>query len=504
VSLLRGVKILPTHWRGPLAGFALVLSTGAAAEAPDEAAHPPPPGTAAVAAADARTQAHAEFKRLFEAGDYAAAADQGRKVVELTERAGPADGEELQVALMNLALAQQHAGDYLAAEAGFQRVIDLIEASGRMTSPRLARAYAGLGITYHAARRFDLAAASLAHAIALSRRTEGLFNEDQLPLLEKQSDALTELGRFEEAMLAQRYSLRIVGRHQGERSLGFARQLESIGRWYTRVRSFDAGRATLRRATELAESIAGPNSTALVGPLTGFAENARRWLTDPVIRELDAASDPRSSMFHDPVMPAPPGLSPNTVASEGMKALERAAAIVDADPDASAALVAGVHSQLGDWHTARGAPERARPSYERAWQAAGAAPDSAKLQQALFGAPQLIRYVLPDNWDRYASRPPDEVERHDVEVALTVTADGGVRDPRVIAGGDDERLVSQTLRAVGTARYRPRLVDGQPVATTDVRFVQPFYVLRSDEPATKPDAGPAEPAPAAPPAQGRG
>jgi tetratricopeptide (TPR) repeat protein len=482
--VLRGVTTPPTHWRPSAAGLALVLVAGAAvaAGAPEPATvvHGAEPASTAVP--DERAQAHAEFRRLFDAGDYAGAVEQGLKVVELTGRQGTGNGEELQVALMNLALAQQRAGDYVAAEAGYQRVIDLIEASGRTTSPRLARAYAGLGLTYHAARRFDVAATSLGRAIALNRRAEGLFNEEQLPLLGKQADALTELGRFEEALLAQRYALRVVARHQGERSLAFAQQSEAIGRWYTRVRSFEAGRATLQRTADLVESLEGPTTIALVGPLTGIADNARRWLTDPLIRELDAADAQRGSMFHDPVMPAPLSLSPSTIATEGLKALERAAAIVDAHPDAAPALVAGVHSQLGDWHTARQAPDRAGPSYQRAWQAAATAPEGPRLQQTLFGTPQLIRYIPPENWDRYAGRPPEEVERRDVEIELTVKADGGVSGARVVTGGDDERLVSQALRAAATARYRPRLVDGQPADTPGVRMVQPFYVLREDKP----------------------
>jgi tetratricopeptide (TPR) repeat protein len=484
VALLRGVSNHPTHWCRPVTGLALLLAAGAAfaADAPGGVAAAPAAAASSSPAPDEREQAHAEFKRLFAAGEYAAAAELGKQVVALTERQTGAHPEELQVALMNLALAQQRAGDYVAAEAGFQRVIDLVEASGRLTSPRLGRAYAGLGITYHAARRFDLAATSLEHAIALNRRAEGLFNEEQLALLDKQADALTELGRFDEALLAHRYALRVIARHEGERSLPFARQLESVGRWYTRVRSFEAGRAALRRSAELVESIAGPNATELAGPLTGFADNARRWLTDPIIRESGSADEQRGSMFHDPVMPAPPSLSPSTIATEGLRALERAAVIVDANADSSPALVAGVHAQLGDWHTARQAPERARPSYQRAWQAAGAAPDGAKLQQTLFGTPQLIRYTPPEYWDRYARRPPEEAERLDVELELTVTGEGGIREPRVVGGNSDERLGNQALRAAGTARYRPRLVDGQPVETTGVRFVQPFYVLREEPP----------------------
>jgi TonB family protein len=488
--VLQGVTTSPAFWRPSAAGLALglFLAAGAAGAAePATASQGAEPASTTVP--DERAQAHAEFRRLFDAGDYAAAVEQGLRVVELTGQQGAGHGEELQVALMNLALAQQRAGDYVAAEAGYQRVIDLIEAAGRSTSPRLARAYAGLGLTYHAARRFDLAATSLARAIALNRRAEGLFNEDQLPLLEKQADALTELGRFEEALLALRYALRVVVRHEGERSLAVAQRLESIGRWYTRVRSFEAGRTTLQRTADLVESIEGPKSLALVGPLSGIADNARRWLTDPLIRELDSADAQRGTMFHDPVMPPQLSLTPSTIAAEGLKALERAAAIVDAHPDAAPALVAGVHAQLGDWHTARQLPARARSSYLRAWQAAGAAPDGASLQQALFGTPQLIRYVPPEYWDRYAGRPPEEVERRDIEVELTVTSEGSISGARVVTGGDDERLGSQALRAAETARYRPRLVEGQPVDTPGVRMVQPFYVLRDEKPSAQGGGG---------------
>ena len=281
----------------------------------------------------------------------------------------------------------------------------------------------------------------------------------------------------------------MVVRHQGERSLAFAQRSESIGRWYTRVRSFEAGRATLQRTADLVESLEGPTSLALVGPLTGLADNARRWLTDPLIRELESADAQRGSMFHDPVMPAPLSLSASTIATEGLKALERAAAIVDAHPDAAPALVAGVHAQLGDWHTARQLPERAKSSYLRAWQAAGAAPDGPGLQQSLFGTPQLIRYSPPDSWDRYARRPPEEVERRDVEVELTVNADGGVSGARVVTADADERLGELAVRAVTTARYRPRLVDGQPADTPGVRMVQPFYVLRDDKPSAQGGGG---------------
>ena len=438
-------------------------------------------------------QAYAEFKRLFEAGEHAAAVEQARKVVELAERAEPAGAEELQVAVMNLGLAERSAGDYVAAEASYQRAIALIEASGRLTSPRYARAHAGLALTYYDARRYDLAAPSFERAIALNRRAEGLFNEEQLPLLAKQADTLTELGRAEDALQAHRYALRLVGRRAGERSLRYAAELESFGRWYSRARAYDASRVTLKRAADLIGSLKGPEALELIGPLTGIAENARRWLNDPQAWEQPSDEAQRRSMYHDPVMPGPPTLSPSTIETEGRQALERAAAIADAHPDAPPASVAAVHVQLGDWHQSRQSPERALPHYRRAWQAAAQVTDDGRaLNQALFGEPLLLYFVPPDGWNRYAQRPPEEVERRDVAVEITVTAEGSVRDARIVADGGDPKLAARGQRAAESGRYRPRFVDGEPVDAPGLRYIQPFFVPREAAPAVEP-APPPEP-----------
>jgi tetratricopeptide (TPR) repeat protein len=495
------VDLTARDWRTATACRALIALAGlsctqlvVAQPAPD----PAPLSSAADAprAADASPDAvYAEFKRLFEAGQHAAAVEQARKVVELAERNGAAGPEDLTVAVMNLGLAERTAGDYVAAEASYQRAIGLIESAGRLTNPRYARAHAGLALTYYDAQRHDLAAPAFDKAIALNRRAEGLFNEEQLPLLEKQADSLTALGRPEEALQAHRYALRLVGRRSGERSLPYARELESVGHWYSRARAYDASRATLKRSAELYAALRGPEALEIIGPLTGIAENARRWIYDPAAWAQSAEDAERRSMYHDPVMPGPPSLSPSTIENEGLRALERAIAIADANPAAPPATVAGVRVQLGDWHQSRQAPERALPHYQQAWQAASQVTENDRpLTEALFGAPLLLNFVAPEGWNRYAQRPPEEVERRDIEVEMTVTAQGRVQDARVVEDGGDPRLASRGQRAAESGRYRPRFAEGAPVDTPGIRFVQPFYVLRATPPVESPAESPVEPA----------
>jgi TonB family protein len=447
------------------------------------------------------TTAAAEFRRLYDAGDYPAAVRQALAVLADAERREPVDAEELQVALMNLGLVQRLAGDYLDSEATYRRVIELIEGAGRVASPRLARAHAGLALTYYAARRYDLAVPAFERAIALNRRAEGLFNEDQLPLLDKQADALTELGRVEDALQAHRYALRLVERRHGTNSLRYARELVARGRWYTRARAYESSRYTLRRAVDLLVELEGPRSLELVAALTAGADNARRWLADAqAMTELLDAD--RQVMYHDPVTPGPPGLSPATIQTEGLRALERAAEIVDASPDAPPASVAAVRVQLGDLNQLRQTPERALPHYQQAWQAAaGAAEGGRPLQQVLFGEPLLLYYAAPDGWNRYAGRPAEEVERRVAELLVTVSAQGRVREATIVNDAGDPRLGQRAQRAAETARYRPRLEDGQPVETAGVRFLQPFIVLKAEAPPVSDPARPAQlPAPAETPA----
>ena len=343
------------------------VGTAAAESAAQPDSPPTPPPTQPASSVDV----YAEFKRLFDAGEHAAAVEAGRKVVALTEQEGSQGPETLQVALMNHGLAQQLAGDYPGAEQSYLRAIALIEAAGRITSPRLARAQAGLATAYHSARRYDLAAPALDRAVALSRRSEGLFNEDQLPLLAKQADSLTQLGQLEQALQARRYALRIVERKHGQRSLRFAQELESLGRWYSVVAAYEASRTTLLKSLKTIEELEGPGSINLIGPLTALADNAQRWLFDPVARAQATGEEERRTMFHDSsAMPGPPGLSSSTIAAEGLRWLERAAELTSAGSEPSPSLVAAVRTQLGDWFQARLELERARPHYLQAWHAA--------------------------------------------------------------------------------------------------------------------------------------
>ena len=316
----------------------------------------------------------------------------------------------------------------MGATETYQQVIGMIEGEGHLTTSRMSRAVAGVANAYYEAKRYDLAADAYDRALQLNRRNEGLFNEEQLPLLDRRADSLTSLGRYEEALQALAYGMRVAERRYGAEDQRTIDRLEQLGRWYTRVGAYEASRQALRNAVRLVEKRSGPNAIELVGPLLAIGESYREQLLDPeAMRE--SAEDDRNSVFHDSnASTGMPSRTPGLLAAEGERALERAVEIVDRQPQPSPVQVVDVRTQLGDWYQTRLQHDRALPQYQLAWAAAGQTPplDGKSLREMLFGQPILLHYTPATDWKRYARRPADEVVARTVEIDLTVSAEGRV------------------------------------------------------------------------------
>jgi len=443
----------------------------------------PPGSTAGSSAAASATDAYTSFRTEFDAGRYAEAVPHAEQVLKLAEaQATTPAAEAVQVALMNLGMVQNLSDDYVGAESTYLRAIKLIESSGRPLHDRLARAYAGLASAYHDGNRHDLAVTSFDQAIALKRRHEGLLTAQQVPLIEKYIDSLTELGRYPEALKAQKYLLRIATRQHGASSPKLAPTLEEIGRWYASIGAYDQSRRTLREAIAIVEAAEGPNSPLLVGPLLAIAACNRRQLLDPAAQPLASPDEQRQALYHDPsAMLVPVQVSPASLAGEGERSLLRAAQIVDQAAEPSPVAVLNVRTQAGDWYQVRNQPDRARVHYQQAWRAAASVTDKLNgksYTEAIFGQPVLLHMFRPDGWNRYPKRPPTEVEVRNVVVEYTVNAQGRVEAPQVIDDSGDERRGEKTAWSLqSTARYRPRLENGEPVATPGVQFSQPWILL---------------------------
>ena len=492
--------VLRSRWLPVSVALATLYAT--AAVSADDAVPATAPAAASDAAATPAAPGPAEFRRLIDMQEYPQAVAEARRLLALAEATPGKDGENLQVALMNLALAEYLNQDYVPAEESYLKVIELIESSGKRNDTRLARAQAGLANTYYAGKRYDLAVERYEQAIGLVRRSQGLFSDAQVPYLEKFSDALTQLNRVEDALRVQRYILKAVERKHGRDSVQYAEALASSGRWLTSVRAYEGARGALRRSISIIEALEGENSAALISPLTALGDCARKQLLDPDSELPSTPEDARRTLNGQPVSPVAPDMSASTVASEGQRSYERAVAIATAQVPQSAMTIADTRTQLGDWFQSRRQFERAAGNYQLAWTVATTAKfEGRPLEEALFSRPVRLVYRPPYGWDRYAGRKDGSVAVRVVQLAVTVDARGTVAGIRVIDDAGDPALGERAAEAAEDAIYRPRYDKGAAVPTTDVEISQPFYV-RVDAEATPPPT--AAPAPAPVPAQPAG
>ena len=492
--------VLRSRWLPVSVALATLYAT--AAVSADDAVPATAPAAASDAAATPAAPGPAEFRRLIDMQEYPQAVAEARRLLALAEATPGKDGENLQVALMNLALAEYLNQDYVPAEESYLKVIELIESSGKRNDTRLARAQAGLANTYYAGKRYDLAVERYEQAIGLVRRSQGLFSDAQVPYLEKFTDALTQLNRVEDALRVQRYILKAVERKHGRDSVQYAEALASSGRWLTSVRAYEGARGALRRSISIIEALEGENSAALISPLTALGDCARKQLLDPDSELPSTPEDARRTLNGQPVSPVAPDMSASTVASEGQRSYERAVAIATAQVPQSAMTIADTRTQLGDWFQSRRQFERAAGNYQLAWTVATTAKfEGRPLEEALFGRPVRLVYRPPYGWDRYAGRKDGSVAVRVVQLAVTVDARGTVAGIRVIDDAGDPALGERAAEAAEDAIYRPRYDKGAAVPTTDVEISQPFYV-RVDAEATPPPT--AAPAPAPVPAQPAG
>ncbi len=495
-------------WLAAVASAGLAVAGASIAQSvtptPEPAAAAPPAGTRADPAAASATDAYTSFRTEFDAGRYAEAVPHAERVLQLAEaQATTPSTEEVQVALMNLGMVQNLSDDYVGAEATYLRVIGLIQSSGRPLHDRLARAYAGLASAYHDGKRHDLAVKSFDQAIALKRRHEGLLTARQVPLIEKYIDSLTELGRYQDALQAQKYLLRIATREYGADSPKLAPTLEDIGRWYASIGAYDQSRHTLKEAIAIVEAAEGPDSPRLVGPLLALGTCNRLQLLDPAAQPQTTPDDGRGSMFQNSAPAMPTGYSTGMMVTEGERALQRAADIVDRAPQPSPIQALTVRTQLGDWYQLRNQPERAGPHYQLAWRAAAQLTeklDGRSYAEVVFGKPVLLHRVRPEQWNRYAQRPPTEVEVRNVLVEFTVDALGRPGGVKLLDDSGDAKRGDRTMASIkSTARYRPRFENGAAVATPGVQLSQPWILLlpppaAAPAPGDKPAAPPADPA----------
>ena len=415
---------------------------GTAQEEPTE-----PPASTLSAATDATQSPLASLRRgrdaFIDARDFSAALNPAQTIVdsqrEQREPEYPAD-------LAALGLIQGELRDTDKAITNLLDAIALVETAEGTYSPTLIEYYRGLGRTYIKGAQYQEAIVSLEQAQHISQRHLGLFNVEQAPLLDDITTAYLGLGDTLEARNVQMERLENAVRRFGAADPRVIPYRYTLAKYYEQSRLPESAREQYQEVLKSQETRIGVADEGLLAPL----------------RELV-------------------GLDLLVSQAANPEQRDRLAALLEENQDGNLVERGLSLALLGDWATVAGDPVAARDYYRSAWDTLSGLPNADDARH--FAKPAMIDFIAPLS-------PVDRAERSrpytwaEIVLEFDVSADGLPTDVRVVTRDPaTTALQSSFSRRMRETHFRPRLVDGEPVATTNVRsthFVR-RYVSKDEE-----------------------
>ncbi|MCC2658463.1 MAG: hypothetical protein K0Q76_3571 [Panacagrimonas sp.] len=350
---------------------------------------------------------------------------------------GPNDAR-VALPVINLATARQRAGDTVGAVRDYQAAITALESAGGPRDPRLFEAWYGMGYAQLKAGQYDAAGAALETALQLHRINRGLYSVEQLDVLHAVAMAQRARGDVEKADETQVRRMSVAERVHGLGTPALAAVYASGGRWFRNVgRPYEA-----LRLNALAIQIYEAQSK----------DDPR--LIDPLIQAALAGNERRRDPDEPPLVGVPsPGV-----------ALARAERLTDTRTDGTPAARAADLIRVGDALLVMNRRDSALKVYAKATAllaSVGARPP--------FDEPAFIHF-LPPRPEPLQGPPGHALAEFSVDAA------GKPRDVRIVEQqptGMPASVTHALVSALKQSRLRPRVVDGQAIETTGVRYRLP-------------------------------
>jgi tetratricopeptide (TPR) repeat protein len=347
--------------------------------------------------------------------------------------------------LAALASIQAELNEIDAAEAKFLEAIDLITAAEGEYSVALMEVYRGLGRAYIRSARYPEAITTLEAAQHISQRNLGLFNVEQSPLIDDITTAYLGLGDTTEARRLQLARLDNAVRRFGADDARVIPYRYTLASYYERSRLPVSAREQYEEVLKSQEATLGSGAAALLAPL-------RQLVRIDLLLAQGEAPERRDQLL----------------------------ALLEQNPDADPLERGLSQALLGDWATATDDPLTARSYYQQAWNTLQERDDVDV--PAYFAKPTMLDFVAPlsavDRGDRR-----DPYAWGQVVLEFDVTAAGLPADVRIIGNGTPPGpLQTRYARRLRETHFRPRLVAGEPVATSNVRSTHFFrYYVDEDD-----------------------
>ena len=301
-------------------------------------------------------------------------------------------------------------------------------------------------------------------ALSIIRSRNGLYAAEQRPLLEMLIEAESQLGHIKQASSDLLWLERVNAASRSSDPIRYARELTRAGDWHCRLGDFFNGRARHRLAIESARDLGA--DAELVNAKLGLGRCALHEYSSRGMRTSGAVFEEYRGTIRDPAMAGSDQVLPSRGGGRGLRAeaeqaVRQAAHLASSSQTLTAQARADTLLFAGDWFQLKGFTRTARNYYAAAAQLRGSHVGQPLGDQ--LDTPVRVLYAIPPAALRaFRTKATARSERF-VVVEFTVRADGSVETPRVLERNVTKSMLDETLDSLRAARYRPRVVNGQPV-----------------------------------------
>jgi len=395
--------------------------------------------------------------------------------------------------------------DLLSDIRSYQSAIDEIEAIEGPFSAQLPQQQMGLAAALQANGEHDTAFGQLELANHVTRVNQGLFSIEQIPILERMIEYLTQQGNFIAADEKQNYLMFLQQKNHDSNSTELLSALNKFGEW--NLFAFNSGPGTV---SNMPKEMRVDELTFRVQRLLN-AQHAYSTIMDIIIHNF-GMSDPRlmdaemrlvltnylfATSFVGNVEPAIFN-NPNANSSfynnqrpmqsvshmgyrHGRDALERRRNYLLATPDSDPAVVAGVSLDIADWMLYFNKQRtQALTFYEKTHAEFSNQLAPASLKE-LFEPdyPVVLPSFLYPAYSRKAFGIPAEQPidyQGYIDVRFELTRQGRTASIQVLGkeGENVDMVQDLLLRSLRRSQFRPRLDDGK-IRTKDLVHVRYHY-----------------------------
>jgi tetratricopeptide (TPR) repeat protein len=416
---------------------------------------------------------------------------------------------------METASAAHAAPDAVPPEtiARLEDMVKELERENGPYDPQLGEQLRSLGLAYRANGDYAEAGVALSRALHINRINTGLHSLDQLETLKSLIDVYIAGENWDALDQAYQQLLWIHRRNFDAGDEELLQVTDLVGRW--KIRAYlehllsAPRRVTIAeaedlygRSIELLEERYGEDDPRLIDALYGRVLTNYQLLVEVANTPLSAydrtpafsqpaarlvtqcINTPRGPVCRTISVPNPTYLDEFRSAQQEKeldmmkhvstitRALEQIVEIHEANPDlpVESRAVALVH--LGDWHMLKGREGTGIGKYQEAYRLLAAAGGRESLIQELFGAPKTLpslRLSVPSVDEQLEAA---SAQAPYVVVAAEVSDRGRARKIRIVEESDpgNKGALRAAREKIKGSTFRPRLVDGEPVATEDFRI----------------------------------